>query len=633
MLTTIKSKKNVVKKATVKKAGTTKQDAAAPAVNPVIAAGELKNVAIATIDFSPLNYRKFYSQTALDDFAAELALHGIISPLTLRSMPNGRYELVAGERRLRAAQLAGLTEVPAVIKVLTDAEVTEIQLAENLQRENPHPMNEAQAIGLMKHVYKTVDAIAARLGKSKNFVYSRVRLLDLIAPIQEMFFADAFTIQEAFDIAALSAESQQEFFNQYCTNWATEQDFKINNLRYALSRFKYDLKNAPFNTKDKKLVPEMGACTNCPFNSATLKSLFPELAEQAICTKKDCYQSKCNAHFTRLFSDAFKEHQPQAIIYDWVLSDTLKNLLDTIPGADTLPRHSRNEVMMMNAPTLPEKEDFINAPDAYDDEEGFEEEEDYSETGEEPQVDEAGYNAALYEYEADMEEYSQLIASGSLSKGLLISETKAVLVTFSLGGLKGNDSKIGVTAKEVQEAVKSGTATPELLQAEIDRINSREQRAKELDMEKIQLTVHAAFMEGCELNNIVALTNADLVAARLLVYHSLDWSARNKVNSVLFSEKAKDDAGKELPFYDVLQNLTEQQYSYLIRMAIGHNSESKLPTNATGKIMLKVAEGAGVDIPLIERAQQEKADGRRDKLTVRIAELEQKIQVLNRTQS
>src|ERR1700730_9533091 len=84
----------------------------------MIQEGELKNVAVTNIDFSPFNYRKFFSEKALEDFATEIALHGIISPLTLRAIPSERYELVAGERRLRAARIAKLNEVPAVIKVL-----------------------------------------------------------------------------------------------------------------------------------------------------------------------------------------------------------------------------------------------------------------------------------------------------------------------------------------------------------------------------------------------------------------------------------------------------------------------------------------------------------------------------------
>lgn len=112
---------------------------------------QFKNIPVADIDYSPLNYRKYFSQPDLENFAAELVQHGIISPLTVRLMPSGRFELVAGERRLRAAVIARLKEVPAMVKTLSDEEVIEIQLAENIQRENPHPMHEAQAIGQMKN--------------------------------------------------------------------------------------------------------------------------------------------------------------------------------------------------------------------------------------------------------------------------------------------------------------------------------------------------------------------------------------------------------------------------------------------------------------------------------------------------
>lgn len=105
----------------------------------IIKDAEYKQVSTADIDFSPLNYRKYFSEDALQQFAEELKQHGIISPLTLRPHPAGRYELVAGERRLRAARIAGLPAVPAAIVSLTDEQVIEIQLSENLQRENPPP--------------------------------------------------------------------------------------------------------------------------------------------------------------------------------------------------------------------------------------------------------------------------------------------------------------------------------------------------------------------------------------------------------------------------------------------------------------------------------------------------------------
>jgi ParB family chromosome partitioning protein len=243
--------------------------------------GEYKELPIYKIDYSPFNYRKLFSEKDLESFAAEILLHGIISPLTVRQLPSGNYELVAGERRLRAATIAGIVVVPVVVKEYTDEQVREIQLAENLQRENPHPLHEAFAIGQMQASGKKIDEISARLGKSKQFIYTRIKLLSLIEAIQEMFLNDAINLQEAVEIASLSAESQIEFFQSYCRDWKKRKNFEITNLDHKLDQFKYDLKKAPFKTSDKKLVPGAGSCTTCAFNTATLKSLFPEFAKQA----------------------------------------------------------------------------------------------------------------------------------------------------------------------------------------------------------------------------------------------------------------------------------------------------------------------------------------------------------------
>jgi len=606
--TIIKSKRNI--KAESQRGE--KKDTIKKAIVTIPANGEQKIVAITEIDFSPLNYRRYYSQEALNDFASELKLHGIISPVTLRKMPSGRYELVAGERRLRAAQIAELKEIPAIIKELTDDEVTEIQLSENLQRENPHPLDEAQAIKRMNGKYKTVDEIAARLGKSRSFVYSRIRLLSLIEPLQEMFFAEAININEAFEIAALNAESQQEFFNGHCINWKEQKRFSLGNLYYALNKFRYDLKRAPFDTKDKTLNPQMGACTKCPFNSATLKSLFPELAKEAICSGKDCYQLKCKAHFIRSISIACAEHQPTALIYDWGLSDSTQRLIDSIDDVNGLTKYIRNSVTLLQKPEKPEPEDFLDESFADDEQEA-------------PILDEQSYKEALAEYNDSLAEYEQSIENGSLQKGLLVSERGIELVYFSLD-MRKQQSGNNVTAKQVQDAIKSGGATVALLQAEMERLREREKRSKELDGEKIQLNIHESFIKSNDSpSDVNSLTEADLIAARLLVYQSLDWSAKRRADAVLFETETED---KTLSLYERLAFLTELQYSYLIRLAVSTKSESKLPAYPTGDALRRIASAAGTDIEGIVQAQQEKAKARDARLTERLAELQKKIELL-----
>ena len=129
----------------------------------VMEQGKPETLSTEKIDFSPLNYRKYFRQEDLEKFAEELKIHGIISPLTVRKLANGKFQLVAGERRLRAAKIAKLQTVPVIIRILTDEQVTEIQLAENLQRENPHPLDEANAVKLMQDTGKTIDEISPAL--------------------------------------------------------------------------------------------------------------------------------------------------------------------------------------------------------------------------------------------------------------------------------------------------------------------------------------------------------------------------------------------------------------------------------------------------------------------------------------
>jgi len=147
---------------------TPREDKAALANIALLRDADFGQINTDDIDFSPLNYRKYFSEEALQSFAEELKQHGIISPLTVRVGKGSKYELVAGERRLRAARIAGLSTVPAAMATLTDEQVIEIQLSENLQRENPHPMHEAQGIGQMQSTGKNIEEIAARLGKSNQ---------------------------------------------------------------------------------------------------------------------------------------------------------------------------------------------------------------------------------------------------------------------------------------------------------------------------------------------------------------------------------------------------------------------------------------------------------------------------------
>lgn len=131
--------------------------------------------------------RKDFDEKSLSELAESIEQHGVLQPLVVRPLTNGRYQLVAGERRWRAARIAGLTEVPVVIKELTDEEVIEIAMIENLQREDLNPLEEALGYRyMMDELNITQEQAAEKVGKSRPAVANAIRLLRLPDEVQEM---------------------------------------------------------------------------------------------------------------------------------------------------------------------------------------------------------------------------------------------------------------------------------------------------------------------------------------------------------------------------------------------------------------------------------------------------------------
>jgi ParB/RepB/Spo0J family partition protein len=599
---TISKKKRAVKIATEIK----------PLVTPatVMEGAAYEHVPIANIEVSPLNYRKYFDQKALEDFAQELAAHGILSPLLLRPAPSGGYELVAGERRFRAAKIAGIVNLPALIRELSDELVIELQLAENLQREDPHPLHEAQAVSRMQQTGKTIEEIAARLGKSKGFVYSRIKLSGLIEIMQDIFLANKITVNEAYQVARLSPDSQYEFYEEYCTDWQ-DNDFEFPGS-YAIDRFRYDLTRAPFDIKDKTLVAEKGACTNCPLNSATLKTLFPEMAKESVCSGRECYLNKCRQHYARQIIDAAEKLSPQALVYtNSRFFEEVFPIVDSIENLRELPRYSKWGIHEIQAPTPPDKDDYMET----DEQNGY--------------FNEESYMIALDEYNSELEDYHKYINDGIALSGLLITENSMRFILFCPHGQQQNGAHSGntqVTAKKVQEAIKEGTITVEMLDAEIERINGRESRSQELDQEKVQLQMHSQFLERfSNLEHNTEMTAADHVAVRLIVFQSLDYHVRHDVEHALGLDG--DSLGKD-HFFETLSGLTDAQFAYMVRTALAGNASSNKPGNINAWCLTSVAEAAGLDVEAIRQAQQQIAQERQERVAERIKEMEKRRQKL-----
>lgn len=268
-------------------------------------AEEFVSIPLTQLRESSMNPRKSFDEERLAELTQSIREKGVLSPLVVRRV-EGHFEVVAGARRYRAAQEAGLAEVPARIAELTDAEAQEIQIVENLIRSDLHPFEEAQAFRAIldrEGSTYTIDKLAARLGKSASFIARRLKLLDLTDPVAKAFAAGYIGIEHALLIARLAPDVQEEAltrcFDGYFAGDISERSLvPMSRLQAWVERNVYlNLKSVPFSKDDETLVPEAGSCASCPKRTGFNTLLFGEVADA--CTDAACFNRKLDAHVAK----------------------------------------------------------------------------------------------------------------------------------------------------------------------------------------------------------------------------------------------------------------------------------------------------------------------------------------------
>ena len=164
---------------------------------------------ISEIEPNKSQARKNFDDTAIAELADSIAEHGVLQPLLVRPMVSGGYQLIAGERRWRASRQAGLTEVPVIIKALSDEEASVISLIENLQRENLNPVEEANGFNELIEKYNlTQEEASKRVGKSRTAVTNSLRILKLPKKVIAMVESGALSAGHAKALAGLEDEKE-----------------------------------------------------------------------------------------------------------------------------------------------------------------------------------------------------------------------------------------------------------------------------------------------------------------------------------------------------------------------------------------------------------------------------------------
>lgn len=266
------------------------------------------------IETDPNQPRRTFDENALQELADSIKASGVIQPILLRTIEDSdtRLQLVAGERRYRASQLAGLTEIPGIVRQLTDAEVAIIQLVENHQRAGVPPLEEAEAMerAMRDHGLK-IDDICAELGVKRRWAYSRLQLLDLCAQARIGLNDGRLAPSTALLIARIPVASLQErAAAEVLTNNGAGSPMSYRQAKtWIEQRYTLDINRAVFSLVDAKLCKAAGSCAECPKRTANDSDKFPDITAD-VCTDPDCFEMKTEAHNAAEIAKAAKKKIP-----------------------------------------------------------------------------------------------------------------------------------------------------------------------------------------------------------------------------------------------------------------------------------------------------------------------------------
>lgn len=268
--------------------------------------GEYRNVAIEQLEESATNPRKRFNEVSLKELAESFKSQGVLQPLVVRTKNSdaNKYEVIAGARRLRAAQLAELKSVPVRVVELSDSDAVLAQVTENLQREDIHPLEEAFGFRSLLNLNDSnysIATLAAKAGKSEAYVLGRIKLTELVPSAAEAFLKDKIAIGHALLIAKLPVPQQKEALTAcFRSTWTSEGNTPVlvtvrELATWIESNILLQLESAPFDKHDQTLLAKVGACADCPKRTGFNQLLFADVRKDS-CTDPQCFQAKIDAH-------------------------------------------------------------------------------------------------------------------------------------------------------------------------------------------------------------------------------------------------------------------------------------------------------------------------------------------------
>lgn len=264
----------------------------------------IQSVQLSRLHASPFNPRPDLGD--LSELTDSIREVGVLQPPLARPNADDGFELVFGHRRKAAAAAAGLTEIAVDVRELDDREVLLAQLAENAHRCDVHPVHEAEHLRRLHEEHQVpVDELAAKVGKSKGYVYARLKLCSLSKAARKAALKGELSAAIALMVARIPAAKLQNAALEQLKKGRWGEPYTTENAR-RLIRDEYMLRlaDADFDITDAELVPVAGACTTCPHRTGAQPELFTDVDSPDLCTNPPCFDSKREVSWKRRSAEA-----------------------------------------------------------------------------------------------------------------------------------------------------------------------------------------------------------------------------------------------------------------------------------------------------------------------------------------
>lgn len=591
------------KASTTKKRSRTKVAAKKEVNGKKVQALKIENLPIAKVKPDPMQPRKTFDEKLLEQLSESIEKHGVLQPITVRKSKKD-YIIVMGERRYRASKLAGKKTIPCIVRTYKDDDVLEIQIIENLQRQDVEPTEEAEAIAFLSEKYAPAE-IAKRLGRTDNFIRQRLKLAGLIEGFKHFVRNGEMTISLGVGVALFEPEEQQMMLE------TMGEDFNAHQINRMIKDQTYDLEKASFDVADKKLVPKAGSCVECPFNAANQGNLFGE--GKMVCTKSACFETKKSKSFLNLIEKSKKENIlliPEIRQY-WA-DDENNQLIISQLEKNRLKVYLLDDIEIIENPIQPTIEAIKIEYQHYD----------YSEDELKAELDES-----MEGYDEELEKYNSAKKNGFVN-GIL----------FHPGTYRNKEVFVKIVEKSKNDSTeysaplanrKMADCTPE---EQIVKINEREIRKNQIENNKQFEEVVQMIRETKYIDTKKTLSTDEMVAFSISLFeNNVDYMSQQKYFSKFLGDTSK--MTKVEMVVNFKKKFKKEIFHKLIRYMLTkqvHFGESNHVNNLTNISFYNAMQGYYKSkIASIEKEYAEKRDKREARLKERITVLEKQIQELN----